>query len=275
MVLPSSPTRAYLDPDLARLVEALRQRGAAEARVAFVLGSGLGAFADAFEGARVVPYAELPGMPASAVPGHAGRLVLGRVAGVAVLALQGRAHLYEGWSVREATRAVRAAAGLGVRAVVLTNAAGGLVPEWGVPSLMALEDHLNLQGRAPLAASERGLGTPYDPALRAALERAARGVGVELRHGIYAGLLGPTYETPSEVRMLRRSGAQAVGMSTVQEALAAHAAGARVAAVSCITNLAAGITGEKLDHGEVVEAGRQAASSFQALLEAATPLLAD
>jgi purine-nucleoside phosphorylase len=271
MVLPSSPGRVYIDPDLPRLMDALREHGAQEARVAFVLGSGLGAFADAFEAARAVPYADLVGMPTSSVPGHAGRLVLGRLSGVSVLALQGRAHLYEGWSVREATRAVRALAGLGVGTFLLTNAAGGLVPEWGVPGLMAIVDHVNLQGRAPLAGSERGTGTPYDAALVEILAAAARGAGVELQRGVYAGLMGPTYETPAEVRMLRRFGAHAVGMSTVQEALAAHASGARVAAVSCITNLAAGITGEKLDHAEVVEAGRQAAASFQALLVAATP----
>lgn len=272
MVLPSSPTRRYLDPELPRLMDALRGQGADQARVAFVLGSGLGAFADGFEGARTVGYDALPAMPTSAVPGHAGRLVLGKVAGVPVLALQGRAHLYEGWGIQAATRAVRALARLGVRTFVLTNAAGGLVPEWGVPSLMAIDDHLNLQGRTPLAACERGLGTPYDREANACLERAARSAGIELHRGIYAGNLGPAYETPAEIRMLRRFGAHAVGMSTVQEALAAHAEGARVAAVSCITNLAAGITGEKLNHDEVVAAGRQAASSFQALLEAATPL---
>ncbi len=273
MVLPSSPARRYVDPELPRLMEALRRQGADRARVAFVLGSGLGAFADGFEAGRAIGYDALEAMPRSVVPGHAGRLVLGKVAGVPVLALQGRAHLYEGWGALDATRAVRALARLGVRTFVLTNAAGGLVPEWGVPSLMAIDDHLNLQGRTPLAAGERGQGTPYDREAGACLERAARGVGVELHRGTYAGNLGPAYETPAEIRMLRRFGAHAVGMSTVQEALAAHAEGARVAAVSCITNLAAGITGERLDHGEVVAAGRQAAVSFQALLEAATPLL--
>lgn len=273
MVLPSSSTRRYVDPELPRLMDALRAQGADRARVAFVLGSGLGAFADGFEGARAIGYEGLAGMPRSAVPGHAGRLVLGQVAGVPVLALQGRAHLYEGWGTQDATRAVRALARLGLRTFVLTNAAGGLVPEWGIPSLMAIDDHLNLQGRTPLAACERGSATPYDRESTACLERAAGSVGVELHRGIYAGNLGPAYETPAEIRMLRRFGAHAVGMSTVQEALAAHAEGARVAAVSCITNLAAGITGEKLNHAEVVAAGHRAAASFQALLEAATPLL--
>lgn len=274
MVLPTSSRRTYVDPELPRLVDALRAHGAQDARVAFVLGSGLGAFADAFEDARSTSYAELAGMPTSAVPGHAGRLVTGTVAGTPVVALQGRAHLYEGWSVACATRAVRALAELGVGALVLTNAAGGLVPEWRIPSLMAIEDHLNFQGRVPLAAAERGRGTPYDAKALELLAEAARTSSVELERGVYAGLLGPTYETPAEVRMLRRAGAHAVGMSTVQEALAGHARGMRVAAVSCITNPAAGITGAKLSHAEVVAAGREAAAAFQALLTAATPLLA-
>jgi purine-nucleoside phosphorylase len=260
--------------DVERLAASLRAHGVEGARVALVLGSGLGAFAARLEGARSIPYAELDGMPGSAVPGHAGRLALGEVRGVRVVVQQGRAHLYEGWSAHEVTRAVRALARLGVRALILTNAAGGLRREWTPPALMRIGDHLNLQGRTPLLAAEAGLGTPYDPRLGAALDEAARVAGVVLQRGVYAGVLGPSYETPAEIRMLAAFGADAVGMSTVCEAQAAHAAGMRVAAVSCITNLAAGISPEPLAHADVVAAGARIARPFCDLLEAAVPLAA-
>ena len=258
----------------ARLTDSLRRHGVGDARVAFVLGSGLGDFADRIERAQAIPYAELDGMPTSSVPGHAGRLVTGTLHGVPVVAQQGRAHLYEGWTAHQVTRCVRALVGLGVRDVVLTNAAGGLHDDWPVPTLMRITDHLNWQGRTPLAGHEASLGTPYDADAGAALEDAAAEVGVDLQHGVYGALLGPTYETPAEVRSLRWAGADAVGMSTALEALAAAAAGARVAAISCITNLAAGITGEQLNHDEVVEAGARAAADFARVLVAATPRLA-
>ena len=258
---------------LDRLVKSLAARNVEGARLAFVLGSGLGAFADRIEKVEVLPYEELEGMPRSAVPGHAGKLVIGELSGVRVVCQQGRVHLYEGWSVEEVTRCVRALCALGVRGVVLTNAAGGVNETWPVPTLMRIEDHLNLQGRAHLAPSQAGFASPYDAELGAALDEASKACGVSLQRGLYAGLLGPTYETPSEVRMLRKFGASAIGMSTVNEALSAHAAGARVAAVSCITNMGAGITGEKLDHQEVVDAGKQIAEDFCTLLAAAVPHL--
>ncbi len=259
---------------LERLVRSLRDHGAEGADVALVLGSGLGVFAEGLAGARAIPYEHLDGMPASGVPGHAGRLVLGEVEGVRVLVQQGRVHLYEGWSAADVTRAVRAFAALGCGRVVLTNAAGGLRPQWEPGTLMRITDHWNRQGTTPLAASERGSGSPYDAALGDALEAAARAAGVPLEHGVYAANLGPAYETPAEVRMLRAFGADAVGMSTALEALAARAAGARVAAISCITNHAAGITGEPLSHDEVVEVGRRSAARFCALLAAAVPRIA-
>lgn len=257
-----------------QLAASMRLHGAGEAELAFVLGSGLGAFAEELEDAIRIPYADLEGMPQSTVAGHAGQLVVGTLAGRRVLVQQGRVHLYEGWGPHDVTRAVRAFCALDVRGVVLSNAAGGLVPEWPPGTLMRLRDHLNLQGVTPLAPEEAGVASPYDPGFAAALDRAAAEVEVELVSGVYAGLLGPTYETPAEIRMLRKIGAHAVGMSTVLEALAARGAGAKVAAISLITNAAAGTTGEPLNHAEVVEAGREAAGRFCGLLAAAVPHLA-
>jgi purine-nucleoside phosphorylase len=255
------------------LATSLRALDVEGIELAFVLGSGLGVFAERLADARTIPYADIEGMPQSAVPGHAGCLVTGTVAGKRVLVQQGRVHLYEGWSAHDVTLAVRAFAELGCKGVVLTNAAGGLRPEWKPGTLMRLTDHINLQGRSPLENAERGFGSPYDPALGAALEEGAEQAGFELTSGVYAALLGPTYETPAEVRMLRWMGADAVGMSTAAEALAAHAAGMRVAAVSCITNQAAGISGAALSHQEVIDTGRAVAQNFCALLERAVPHL--
>ena len=260
--------------DHERLLASLDAAGAAGARVAIVLGSGLGPLADEVEGAQSLPYEELDGMPASAVPGHAGRLILGDLAGVPVALQQGRSHLYEGHAAEEVSRCVRCLAELGVGDVLLTNAAGGLHPEWPVPSLMRITDHINLQGETPLVRSERGFGTPYDPKLGAVIDAAASEAGVTLHTGVYAALPGPTYETHAEVRMHANFGADAVGMSTAQEALAAHAAGARVAAISCITNIAAGMSHAEPNHEEVVEAGRQAAESFARLIKGALPEIA-
>lgn len=245
-----------------------------EAPLALVLGSGLGALVESLEGPRSISYEELEHMPQSRVPGHAGKLWHGKLGGVPVVCQQGRVHLYEGWSAEEVTRAVRSFAGVGVRAVCLTNAAGGLHDDWPVPTLMRITDHLNMQARTPLHPSERGHGSPYSPALGAAIDESARAVDFPLQTGVYAGLLGPSYESPAEIRMLQHFGADAVGMSTVCEAVAAKAAGLHVAAISCITNLGAGISPTKLDHAEVVEAGREIGSRFCSLLEDAAPRLA-
>jgi len=252
--------------ELARLEDSLRRHDVRGAELAFVLGSGLGAFADQLTEAREIPYDELDGMPQSGVKGHAGRLVVGRVGRVRVIVQQGRVHLYEGWRPSEVTRAVRAFARVGVRGLVLTNAAGGLVPSWPPGTLMRITDHLNRQG-ALLEPGEAGRGSPYDGELGLALEDAASEAGVELERGVYAALPGPSYETPAEVRMLRWMGADAVGMSTAAEAAAAWACGLRVAGVSLVTNAAAGLTGAPLSHDEVVEAGRAAAGKFCAVLE--------
>jgi len=255
------------------LAQELEAHGLGGAKAAFVLGSGLGALAEALEERVVVPFERLESMPASTVPGHAGRFVRGKLAGVEVLVQQGRLHLYEGHSVRRVVRPVRAFAELGVGCLVLTNAAGGLVPEWRPPVLMRITDHINLQGCSPLRREEAGRGCPYDEELGQLLVASASACGIELVHGVYAGLLGPTYETPAEIRMLARRGAQAVGMSTVAEALAGHASGMRVLGVSCISNAAAGISAGPLSHEEVVEAGKEVAADFVRLLTELTPRL--
>lgn len=263
-----------IDADVQRLAEALSKQGVASVRVAFVLGSGSSAFADRLERARIVECAAIDGLPQSSVPGHTGRIIVGDIGGQRVLVQQGRVHLYEGHTAHEVTRAVRAFVALGCKAVVLTNAAGGLRHEWAVGSLMRITDHINLQGETPLSERERGLGSPYDARLGAALTRGAEEAGVALLEGVYAGLRGPSYETPAEIRTLRWMGASAVGMSTVAEALAAHAAGAHVAAISCITNYAAGVSERPLAHDEVLDVGRQAAGRFGALLEHSLPHIA-
>lgn len=264
---------AAVDP-VERLARSMREHGVEGVELAFVLGSGLGVFAEKLENARAIPYAELDGMPRSAVPGHAGKLVVGEIAGKRLVVQQGRVHLYEGWSEREVTRAVRAFAAIGVKGVVLTNAAGGINPEWKPGTLMRITDHINLQGAAPLLVREAGCGSPYDADFGAALDKGAREARVALMQGVYAGLLGPVYETPAEIRVLGWAGADAVGMSTVAEAMTARACGLKVAAISCITNLAAGITGEKLSHEEVVATGKAVATRFCKLLEKSVPHLA-
>ena len=255
------------------LAGSLRAHEVEGCELAFVLGSGLGVFAERLERPRVIDYADIDHMPQSGVPGHAGKLVVGELDGRRVLVQQGRVHLYEGWSAYEATRAVRAFVALGVRGVVLTNAAGGPRKEWAPGTLMCVDDHINRQGDSSLLPDERGAARPYSSALGEALDQGAQDAGVELVHGVYGGLLGPTYETPAEIRMLEWMGVDAVGMSTVAEASAACAAGARVAAISCITNHAAGITGEALSHDEVIETGKAAADRFCALLAASVPHL--
>lgn len=256
------------------LANALAAQGLGRFDLAVVLGSGLGAFAEALSNSRSVAYGEVAGMLCSKVAGHAGQFVLGEVAGARVLVQQGRAHLYEGWSAQEATRAVRAFAKLGCRGVVLTNAAGGMRREWQPGTLVRISDHINMQGRTALFMGERSSGAVYDAAFGAALERGAADARVALERGVYCGLLGPSYETPAEIRMLTELGADLVGMSTVAEAAAAHASGMRVAGLSLVTNQAAGISPTKLDHEEVLAAGKAAAQRITKLLLAAVPHLA-
>jgi purine-nucleoside phosphorylase len=251
---------AQIDETLA----AIRARVGAKPVIGLVLGSGLGAFADTLTSLKKVPYAELPHMATSAVVGHAGNLCFGDVSGVPTVCMQGRVHYYEGHSMASVVHGVRTMARLGVKAVLITNAAGGVDPTWAAGDLMAISDHLNLTATTPLMGpNEDALGprfpdmtAAYDVELRAMLKDAAKEHGIQLREGIYAWLTGPSYETPAEVRMVRGLGAQAVGMSTVPEVIALRHMGVRVGALSCITNLAAGITSGRLNHAEVEETAR-------------------
>jgi purine-nucleoside phosphorylase len=244
--------------------------------IAVVLGSGLGAFADGLAGAVRLPYGEIPHWPASTVIGHAGVLVAGRTADRPVLTLAGRAHVYEGHPMSTVTFATRVLGRLGVKTLMLTNAAGGVNPAFAPGTLMAIDDHINLMGSNPLIGPNEdrwGVRFPdmthvYSPRLRSVADQAAQAVGVDLRHGVYAGLHGPSYETPAEIRYLRAIGADAVGMSTVPEAIVARHMGIEVLGISCITNPAAGVLPEPLHHDEVMEVARRVSRQFIALLEA-------
>lgn len=242
--------------------------------VALVLGSGLGAYAEALEGALAIPYAEIPNMPTSSVSGHAGKLIVGGKAGRRVVAMQGRAHLYEGWSPEEVVFGVRLMAQLGARTLIITNAAGGIGSAFAPGDLMVITDQLNLTGTSSLRGpNDERMGerfvdmtAAYDPSLIATANTVAGQLGFELKQGVYAGLLGPAYETPAEVRMLRTLGADAVGMSTVLEVLAARHLGLRVLGISCISNLAAGISDSPLSHDEVKATATRVRARFEALL---------
>ncbi len=244
---------------------------AASPETAIVLGSGLGGVADLLGVEAEVPYVEVPGWGASSVPGHAGRLVLTRVADRAILIAQGRRHLYEGLTAREITAGIRLMHEWGVRRVLLTNAAGAIAEQFDVGDLMLITDHLNLQGTSPLLGGPHfhDMSQVYDVEWRESLLRAAGELGVKCHAGVYAALLGPQYETPAEIRMLRVLGADAVGMSTVAEAIQARALGMKVAGVSMLTNWAAGLKPQTLDHDEVVAVGQQSARALATLLKTA------
>ncbi len=242
-------------------------------RVGIVLGSGLAGLADVVEKATVIPYADVPGMPQPTVPGHRGEFVAGRIEGVPVILQRGRLHLYEGHGPETAVFPVRLMAALGIEVLIVTNAAGGIRPAMRPPALMLISDHLNLTARSPLLGpagegEQRfpDMSAAYDPALRALAREVARGAGFTLHEGVYAGLLGPSFETPAEIRMLATMGADAVGMSTVLEVIAARARGVRVLGISTITNPAAGITDRPLDHEEVLAAGLAVARELEALV---------
>ncbi len=264
---PSRPIPPAEQPArLAALEVAVRARTLLVPRAGIVLGSGLGSLADDLVDPVAIPFAELPGWPAATAPGHIGRLLLGRLDGVPVAMLQGRFHMYEGNDPGLVIEPVLLMGRLGARTMVLTNAAGGLNPAYAAGTLMVISDHLNLTGRTPLLgpnADEIGPRFPdltdvYAPAHRAGLHAAAQAEGTSLAEGIYVGLLGPTYETPAEVRMFRGLGGDAVGMSTVLEAIACRWAGIEVAGISLITNPGAGYSGEPLSHEEVLAAGASA-----------------
>ena len=256
--------------------DAVRARQSETPDVAVVLGSGLGDFADTLQDAVHVPYADIPNWPVSTVVGHAGKLVLGRVGGRLVAALSGRVHAYEGHDQATVVFATRVMARLGVARLILTNAAGGINTGFGQGALMVIDDHINLTGSNPLIGpNDDRFGTRfpdmsevYSRRLRAIADASAQAVGVPVSHGVYVAVHGPSYETPAEIRAFRSMGADAVGMSTVPEAIAARHAGLEVLGISCITNMAAGVLPQPLVHDEVMETARRVRGSVISLLEA-------
>ena len=256
--------------------ESIRTRdGGRRPSIGLVLGSGLGALGDEFEEATRIPYADLPHWPPVGVVGHAGTLISGVLEGVPAVALQGRAHLYEGHAPDRATFPVRVLAALGIRALFVSNAAGAIHRDFRPGDLMLISDHVNLMGRNPLIGpvvdgDQRfpDMSDAYDPDLRALVRETALSNGIPLREGVYAGLLGPSYETPAEIRMLERIGADAVGMSTVPEVIVARAIGVRCFGISCLTNFAAGISSDSLSHEEVMETTERVGETFRSLVRA-------
>jgi purine-nucleoside phosphorylase len=260
------PHRSDLPTRLSYALAYVRGKTDGPPDVGIVLGSGLGTFVERLERTVSIPYQEIPGFPVSRVAGHFGRLVVGELHGphgkAVVAAMAGRVHLYEGWSADDVAFGARVLGALGVRALLLTNAAGGIAPGLAAGDLVRITDHLNLTGQSPLVGENDDRVGPrfpdmseaWDPELGSLLDASAVAVGVKLAKGVYAGLLGPSYETPAEVRMLRTLGADLVGMSTVPEAIAARHQGVRIAGLSVVTNLAAGLAGRALGHDEVQQA---------------------
>jgi purine-nucleoside phosphorylase len=274
------PKRADLSTRLSYALAWVRGRTDLAPAVGVVLGSGLAGLADRLERATVIPYEEIPGFPISKVPGHRARLVLGELpvegGAIAVAAMQGRAHGYEGWSADDVAFGARVLCSLGVKLLVVTNAAGGVNPSFAPGDLVRITDHLNLSGLNPLVGENDDrlgprfpdLTDAYDPRLGTLLDEAAAERGIALRSGVYACMLGPSYETPAEVRMLRALGADVVGMSTVPEVVAARHMGVRVTGISVVTNLAAGLSRRALSHEEVAETAQRVEERLTALVTA-------
>jgi purine-nucleoside phosphorylase len=250
-------------------------------RTAVVLGSGLGAFADALDNQTVIPYGDIPGWPQSTAVGHAGKIVVGAIDGLPVAALAGRAHLYEGYTAQQVVYGIRVLSGFGIESIILTNAAGGVNPSYGPGQLVLISDHINLLGQNPLTGpNEESAGPRFPDMSEAYLKRyrriaqdAGREIGIDLQEGVYAALPGPSYETPAEIRYLRAIGADLVGMSTALETIAANHAGMKVLGISCVTNYAAGVTDQKLDHREVLETGERVKGTMVELLRRVLPRL--
>jgi purine-nucleoside phosphorylase len=267
--------------ELDEATSAIAARTELRPSVGVVLGSGLGGFADAVEDAVELAYGEIPGWPVSTAVGHAGTLVLGSFGGVPVAVMNGRAHLYEGISPARVVFGVRVLGRLGIESLVLTNACGAIDPAREPGTLVAVSDHLNLQGTSPLVGpNDESLGPrftdmtdAYDPDYRALAHAAAERLGIALGDGVYAAWLGPAFETPAEIRMLRALGADLVGMSTVPEVLAARHMGIRCLALSCVTNAAAGVVAGPIDHERVLEVGARASGDLVALLREVIPAL--
>ena len=251
-------------------------------KIGLVLGSGLGSFADDLADATRIPYAQIPSFPRSTAIGHAGQLVIGKSGAVPVAVMQGRVHLYEGYSAAEVAFPARVLGRMGIRALILTNAAGGINSAYGQGALVMLRDHINLQGQNPLTgANDERFGHrfpdmtyTYSKRFREIALDEARKNSITPHEGVYAAVAGPSYETPAEIRFLRTIGADLVGMSTVPEAIAARHMGIELLAISCVTNMAAGTTDQALDHGEVLETGRRVMGQFIALLRAVLPRIA-
>jgi len=251
-------------------------------QIALVLGSGLGAFADEFEHAAKIPYAKIPHFPRSTAIGHVGQLVVGKVGEIPVAGMQGRVHLYEGYSAKDVAFPIRVFSRMGVKAVILTNAAGGIKREFVQGQLVVIKDHINLQGVSPLTGPNDDRFGPRFPDMTVAYDRRFREMAVgegnrnriALYEGVYAALPGPSYETPAEIRYLRTIGADLVGMSTVPEVIAARHSGIRVLGISCVTNAAAGILDQPLDHKEVLETAERVKTQFIALLKIVIPRIA-
>src|SRR5579871_1064409 len=252
-------------------------------KIGLVLGSGLGAFADSLTDATRVPYSEIPSFPQSTAIGHAGRLVIGNAGGVSVVAMQGRVHQYEGYSAQQVAFPIRVFGRMGIKSVILTNAAGGINLGFSQGALVLIRDHINLQGTNPLVGPNDdrfGVRFPdmthaYSRAHRQIAREEAADLGIMLHEGVYAALLGPSYETPAEIEHLRRIGADLVGMSTAAEVIVARHMGLEVLAISCVTNMAAGILDQPLSHAEVMETGERVKSTFEALLRAVLPRIAE
>jgi purine-nucleoside phosphorylase len=282
----SSPTSGSPIGEYERAGEAadfICSQTALRPKIALVLGSGLGAFADEFAGAAKIPYARIPHFPQSTAIGHAGKLVIGKVGAIPVAGMQGRVHLYEGYSAKEVAFPIRVFARLGIKAVILTNAAGGIKREFVQGRLVVISDHINLQGVNPLTGpnDERfglrfhDMTSAYDRRFREMAAGEGNRMGIGTYEGVYAGLLGPSYETPAEIRYLRTIGADLVGMSTVPEVIAARHSGMRVLGISCVTNAAAGILDQPLNHLEVLETAERVKGQFIGLLKAVIPRIAE
>ena len=281
----TSISTAVQQDDYTRAGEAaeyIRQKIGVHPRIALVLGSGLGGFADELEQAVVVPYSQIPHFPATSAVGHAGNLVVGGVSNVPVAAMQGRVHYYEGHSMLRVTFPIRVFARLGIKAVLLTNAAGGINQQLKQGGLVVLKDHINLQGTNPLIGpnDERfgprffDMSEAYAKDFRTLALEEGRRHGVDISEGIYAAVSGPSYETPAEIRYLRAIGADTVGMSTVPEVIVARHCGIKVLAISCVTNMAAGILDQPITHEEVLATGEKVRGQFVALLRSLIPRLA-
>jgi purine-nucleoside phosphorylase len=266
---------------ISEAVDAIRARAPVSPEIGIILGSGLGSITEQVKDPVVIPYTEIPHFHGTSIEGHAGRMVVGTFHGVPTVFLEGRFHLYEGYSMEEVVFPTRTICGLGIQTLVLTNAAGGVNTRYRPGDVMIIEDHLNLMGDNPLKGPNLAKLGPRFPDLSEAYSKncveifkaTAKEIGIEMHQGVYAGLLGPTYETPAEIRMYRTFGADAVGMSTVPESIAANHLGVRVAGLSCITNLAAGLSPQKLSHQEVIDNSRIGAEKLKKILASAIPKL--